>query len=191
MRLGPHVSRVIDTNSAELLLLTVLGLTFLVAGLADKARVSAAVGAFLIGVMLSGQIAERGRELLAPIRDVFGGLFFLFFGLQVEPSTLSSVLLPIILLVVLTTSSKMATGWWAAWRVGIAVRGRRRAAASLVPRGEFSIIIAGLGTAAGLEPELGAVTAGYVLVMAVTGSLLMRFADELPLGQARPISRAR
>jgi CPA2 family monovalent cation:H+ antiporter-2 len=191
MRLGPHVSRAIDTNSAELLLLTVLGLTFLVAGLADKARVSAAVGAFLIGVMLSGQIAERGRELLTPIRDVFGGLFFLFFGLQIEPGAIRSVLLPIALLVVLTTCSKMATGWWAAWRAGIATRGRRRAAASLVPRGEFSIIIAGLGTAAGLEPELGAVTAGYVLVMAIIGSLLMRFADDLPIGQARPVSRAR
>lgn len=188
VRFGPHLSRAIDTNSGELLLLTVLGLTFLVAGLADKARVSAAVGAFLIGVMLSGQIAERGRELLTPIRDVFGGLFFLFFGLQIDPGKVRSVLLPIAVLVVVTTATKMATGWWAASRAGIAVKGRRRTAASLVPHGEFSIIIAGLGTAAGLEPELAAVAAGYVLLMAVLGSLMMRYADSLPLGKL-PVRR--
>ncbi|MBX7070644.1 MAG: cation:proton antiporter [Microthrixaceae bacterium] len=66
----------------------------LIGGLAEQVRVSAAVAAFLVGVALSDPIAERGRELLLPIRDVFGGLFFVFFGLQVDPATLPPVLLP-------------------------------------------------------------------------------------------------
>jgi len=175
LRLGARVSRLLDSTSPELLLLTVLGTTFLAAGLADKAKVSAAVGAFLIGVMLSGQIAERGRELLSPIRDVFGGLFFIFFGVQIDPASLPPVLLPAIAIAIVTSASKVGTGWWAARRAGVAARGRRRAAAAMIPRGEFSIVIAGIGTAAGIEADLGPLAACYVLLLAVGGSLAVRF----------------
>ena len=175
LRWSAGVSRVLETRSSELLLLTVLGLTLLVAGLAEEVQVSAAVGAFLLGVMLSGQIAERGRELLVPIRDVFGGLFFVFFGLQIDPATLAPALGPAVGLAIVTGASKAGTGWWAARRAGIGVPGRKRAAASLVPRGEFSIVIAGIGVAAGAEPDLGPTAASYVLILAVVGSLAMRF----------------
>ncbi len=175
LRHGVRVSRLLDSTSPELLLLTVLGTTFLAAGLADKAKVSAAVGAFLIGVMLSGQIAERGRELLSPIRDVFGGLFFIFFGLQIDPGDLPPVVVPGLVLAAVSAVSKVSTGWWAARHAGIGPRGRRRAAAAMIPRGEFSIVIAGIGTAAGLESELGPVAACYVLILAIGGSFAMRF----------------
>jgi monovalent cation:H+ antiporter-2, CPA2 family len=177
LRLGTRVSNLLDSTSPELLLLTLLGVTFLAAGLADKAKVSAAVGAFLVGVTLSGQIAERGRELLAPIRDVFGGLFFIFFGLQIDPGDLPPVLLPAALLAVVAACTKMGTGWWAARRAGIGRPGRRRAAAAMIPRGEFSIVIAGIGTAAGLESDLGPLAACFVLILAIGGSLAMRFTD--------------
>ena len=49
----------------------------------------------------------------------------------------------------------------------------------LVPRGEFSVVIAGLGVAAGVEPRLGPLTAAYVLVLAVAGSFLVRM-NRLP-----------
>ncbi len=175
LRMGGQVSRLLDSTSPELLLLTLLGATFLAAGLAEEARVSAAVGAFLVGVTLSGQIAERGRELLAPLRDVFGGLFFVFFGLQIDPGDLPGVLVPAALLAVAASATKVGTGWWAARRAGIGPAGRRRAAAAMIPRGEFSIVIAGLGTAAGVESQLGPLAACFVLLLAVSGSLAMRF----------------
>jgi CPA2 family monovalent cation:H+ antiporter-2 len=56
-----------------------------------------------------------------------------------------------------------------------------RAALSLIPRGEFSIVLAGLGVAAGLDDDLGPVVACYVLILAVAGSLAMRFADQVPV----------
>jgi CPA2 family monovalent cation:H+ antiporter-2 len=46
-----------------------------------------------------------------------------------------------------------------------------------VARGEFSIILAGIALAEGLEPELGALAAAYVLIVASAGPLLTRFAD--------------
>ncbi len=84
-RFGGHVSRLVNSESAELVLLTVLGLTLLVAGLAEEAEISSAVGAFLVGVSLSGRVAEQSRQVLAPVRDLFAGIFFVWFGLEVDP----------------------------------------------------------------------------------------------------------
>jgi CPA2 family monovalent cation:H+ antiporter-2 len=181
-----HINRVLDTGSSELLLLSVLGLALLIGGLAERVQVSAAVAAFLVGVTLSDRVAERGREVLLPIRDVFGGLFFVFFGLQVDPGALPPVLVPALLLAIAGAATKTATGWWAAKRAGIGPRGRLRAGLSLVPRGEFSIVIAGLAVAAGTDPDFGPLATTYVLILAVVGSLAMRYADRLPLPVPRP-----
>lgn len=190
-RLSAPLTRVIHTRSPELLLLTVLGVTFVVAGVAESLQISAAVGAFLLGVTLSGKVAEDGRALLMPIRDVFGGLFFVFFGLQIDPGTLPGAFVPAALLAVVTALTKGGSGYWAAQRAGIGPRGRLRAALSLVPRGEFSIVIAGLGVAAGLESDLGSVAAAYVLLLAIAGSIAMRFADQVPLSAPHPTVRRR
>ncbi len=176
-RLSAHVSRAIHSRSRELLLLTVLGITFLVAGLADAVQVSAAVGAFLLGVTLSGQVADEVRSLLPPFRDVFGGLFFVFFGMQVDPRSLLPVLLPALVLAIVGAVSKIGTGYAAAALAGVGRPGRWRAGYALVPRGEFSIVIAGLGVAAGIEARIGAFAAAYVLALAVAGPILMRVTD--------------
>lgn len=178
-RYGTTVTRIIDSRSNELLLLTVLGVTFLVAGMAEEAKVSAAVGAFLLGVALSGRVAEEGRELLLPVRDLFAGFFFVYFGIQVDPNSLPSMLIPAAILALITAGTKFGTGWWAAKRMGVASKGRIRAGASLVPRGEFSIVIAGLGVAAGVHQDLGPLAACYVLILAIGGSLMMRYADTI------------
>lgn len=86
--------------------------------------------------------------------------------------------------------TKVATGWYAASREGVGRPGRLRAGAALVARGEFSVVIAGLAVTGG-APEVGPLAAGYVLVLAIGGSLLARAADGLarrwlPGGGASP-----
>jgi CPA2 family monovalent cation:H+ antiporter-2 len=120
-----------------------------------------------------------------PIRDFFGGLFFVFFGLQVDPSSLPPVLVPAILLALVGAATKAGTGWWAARRSGIGARGRVRAGLSLIPRGEFSIVIAGLAVAAGI-PDVGPVATGYVLLLAVSRPVLTRFVEPLTARFVRP-----
>lgn len=180
LRFSSHVSKMVHSHSRELLLLSVLGLTFLVAGLAEAVQVSAAVGAFLLGLTLSGQVADDVRGLLPPLRDVFGGLFFVFFGIGIDPRDLLPVLIPAVVLAIITAITKISTGVWAASRAGIGPKGQWRTGLSLLPRGEFSIVIAGLGVAAGAQAQLGPLAAAYVLILAFTGSILMRFADRVP-----------
>lgn len=174
---GAGLSRLVFSPSREATLFAVLGLTLLVAGIAEEVEVSAAVGAFLVGMAVSGPAQQAAHELLEPLRDLFAAAFFVFFALKIDPATIPSTLPLAGVLALLTGLTKVGTGWWGARRAGIGPRGRVRAGTTLVARGEFSIVVAGLGLAAGVEPELSRVTATYVLITAVTGPLLARSAD--------------
>jgi CPA2 family monovalent cation:H+ antiporter-2 len=176
-RWGHIVSDAVFSRSDQTLVLTVLGITFLVAGLSEQIGISAAVGAFLVGLMLSGPAAERAHDLLGPMRDLFAAIFFVFFGLSIDPATIPPIIGVAVLLGVVTFATKVLTGWWSARREGIATRGRFRAGVALVARGEFSIAIAGIGTAGGIEPELASLAGAYVLLMAVVGPVAARFVD--------------
>jgi CPA2 family monovalent cation:H+ antiporter-2 len=178
-RWGHVVSDRVFSRSDQTLVLTVLGITFLVAGAAEEVGISAAVGAFLVGLMLSGPAAERAHELMEPMRDLFAAIFFVFFGLSIDPGSIPPILGIAAALAVVTAATKVATGWWSARREGIGTRGRFRAGAALIARGEFSIAIAGLGVAAGVEPELGSLASAYVLLLAVSGPLVARVIDPI------------
>lgn len=186
LRFGDVISRVLFTRSDEALLLSTFGLVLLVAGIAQKLQVSAAVGAFLVGIALSGPITQRAHRLIAPLRDLFAAQFFLFFGLEVDPRSLPSVILPAAVLAIITASTKFASGYWAARRAGVPTDARIRAGATLIARGEFSIVIAGLAVSAGLEPRLGPLSAAYVLIMAILGPILARAVDFLPRSRLEP-----
>ncbi|WP_399934423.1 cation:proton antiporter [Streptomyces kanamyceticus] len=179
VRYGRLISRFVSSDDPEKLLLVVLGLTILVAGIAQQLQVSAAVGAFLVGIALSGEVAEGAHSLLAPLRDLFAAVFFVFFGLHTDPASIPPVLLPALALAVVTTLTKIATGYWAARRAGISVKGRWRAGGALVARGEFSIVIAGLAVAAGIEPSLGPLATAYVLILVIVGPLTARYTQPM------------
>lgn len=172
VRYGRQISKFAAHESDEVILLTTFGSVLLVAGIAQRLQVSAAIGAFLAGIALSGPIAEQSRRVLAPLRDLFAAMFFFFFGLQIAPATLPRALPLAIVLAAVTAATKILTGYWASRRAGVDRRGGIRAGAALVARGEFSIVLAGLG--AGLEPKLGPLAAAYVLTLAVAGPLLAR-----------------
>ncbi|GAA4217104.1 cation:proton antiporter [Actinocatenispora rupis] len=184
---GGVISAIVSAKNAESFLLGVLGLTLLVAGVAQGLKVSSAVGAFLVGIALSGEVAERASQLVSPLRDLFAAVFFVFFGLHTDPRSIPPVLLPALGLAVATMATKVATGYLAAKRAGIAPRGRWRAGLALTPRGEFSIVIAGLAVAAGIEKQIGPLATAYVMITVVTGPLLARLTD---LGRGRSRRRA-
>lgn len=171
-RYGRKVSGWVSHESDEVVLLTTLAIVLLLAGLAQRVQVSAAVAAFLAGVALSGPIAEKSRRILAPLRDLFAAIFFFFFGLEIAPASLPPVAMQAVGLGLITALTKVATGYFAARRAGMDGRGRWRAGISLIARGEFSIIIAGFGAV--VEPQLGPLSAAYVLLLAIVGPILAR-----------------
>jgi len=177
-RHGHRLGRLLSHDDDEQVMLRLLGLTLLVAGLAQAMGASAAVGAFLVGLALPASFAERARAILGPLRDLFAATFFVAFGLATDPGAILPVLPAALALAAISTVTKIGTGWFAAARDGIGVPGRLRAGTALVARGEFSIVIAGLAVTAGI-PAVGPVATGYVLVLAVAGPVLTRVADPL------------
>ena len=174
LRYGSQLSAFLEQGSDEALLLAVFGLTLLVGGLAQQLEVSAAIGAFLVGLALSGPVQHRAGALVGPLRDLFAAVFFLFFSFQIRPGDLVGALAPAAALAVVAIAGKLFTGWFAAGRAGIGRLGRRRAGATLVARGEFSIVIASLGTTLDNGADLGALAAAFVLLTAIVGPLAAR-----------------
>lgn len=172
VRYGGRRSKFVSHESDEIILLTIFGAVLLVAGVAEHFQVSAAIGAFLVGIALTGPIVEQSHRLLGPLRDLFAATFFFFFGLEINPATLVPALPLALTLGIVTAITKVATGYWSARRMGIDQRGGFRAGIELIARGEFSIVIASLGVA--IEPRLVPVSAAYVLFLAVLGPLLAR-----------------
>jgi len=160
VRYGRALSHLAAHESDEIILLTILGAVLIVAGIAQRFQASTAIGAFLVGIAVSGPVAEQSHRLFAPLRDLFAATFFFFFGLQINPATLPRVLPLAVGLAVVTALTKILTGFLAARGGDMKRRERLRAGAVLVPRGEFSIVIAGLGAVA--EPQLSVVSAAYV-----------------------------
>jgi monovalent cation:H+ antiporter-2, CPA2 family len=189
LRLDVGLSRLLFSHSDEALLLTILGLAILVAGIAEMVQVSAAVGALLLGIALSGPAAQGAQALLTPLRDFLAAIFFVFFGLSVDPGLIPPALGPALALAFFTAITKFATGWWGADRAGVGPRGSARAGATLIARGEFSIVIAGLAVASGVDADVAALSIAYVLVLAILGPLAAKFAE--PITDAVLASRAR
>ncbi|MEZ7819750.1 cation:proton antiporter [Aquiluna sp. Uisw_065] len=163
----------LDPNEPGGLLLTVFGTALLAAGLADLVGFSGVVAAFLIGLLLTGEVAEAARSRLMPLRDIFAAIFFLFFGITIDPAELPAVLPLALVLTAVGVAGKYAVGWWvtrdltdrlAVWRT----------TAFLIPRGEFSIVIAALAAPAVLSVNLQALTLAYVILTAFTASMILR-----------------
>ena len=167
-------SRILNPDVPSALLLTIFGSALLAAGVADLAGFSGAVAAFLVGLLLTGEVANTVRGRLGSLRDLFAAIFFLFFGLSTNFDDLIGVLPAVVALVILGVAGKFAVGWWitkdmhdkSMWI---------RAGAFLTPRGEFSMVIAALAAPAVLSVSLQAITLSYVLVTAVIGSVVLRF----------------
>ena len=190
------VDRAFDVRSGELFLLAVLGATALVSGFGLAAGVSDAIVAFLAGAAF-GQTSHAARiqDLLAPSRDLFAAVFFFVVGLGTDPRVVGSVAGFVIVAAAVTVAGQILSGYVAGRSWGLSVEGASKMGAALVPRGEFSLVIAAFlltaGTTPALRETIPAFTVGYVLLTSVLGTVLMRnagliqrVAERLPASQS-------
>ncbi|MFT6564108.1 MAG: CPA2 family monovalent cation:H+ antiporter-2 [Actinomycetes bacterium] len=172
------INSLLDANQPVALLLTLFGATILVAGFATLFDFSSAVAAFLVGLLFTGEVAEAARTRLAPLRDLFAAIFFVFFGLSTNPADIPAVFPIALALAVVGIVTKMVTGRIIAARAEASERAKWRAGAVLIARGEFSVVIAGIVAVSPLAPpQLAPLVTTYVLITAVVGPVLARLAE--------------
>lgn len=151
----PLIDRVAASEHHEILLLSVLGVCFGYALLANIVGLSVAIGAFLAGVLVAESKSSEVSKLLAsPIKDMFVAIFFISVGALMDVSQLQNYVIISIILIVVAISMKFMGNLFG----NFLFRQKRdkaiRSAFTLsAPRGEFSIVIIKTGV------DIGAVSA--------------------------------
>jgi CPA2 family monovalent cation:H+ antiporter-2 len=167
------IGRLITVRDDELLVVSFLGAAVLVAGVSEVLGVADAIGAFMVGLIFAGTpTGPRIRELVHPLRDAFGAIFFFAFGLAIDPGEIASVAGPVAAAVALTIVMNIAAGLIAARLHHYGPRPAADIATTLLARGEFALILAAMAAGAGLDRRLAPFIAGYVLLLAVLGPIL-------------------
>ena len=153
-------------KSYEMMLVTVLGLCFGVALLAHKFGYSVALGAFLIGAVVSeARESSRISELVEPVRDMFSAVFFVAVGMLIQPAMVLEYLVPILVISVAVVLGKIVTCSLGAFVSGNDTKTSIQVGFGLAQIGEFSFIIASLGLTLG-------VTSDFLYPIAVTVSAI-------------------
>jgi monovalent cation:H+ antiporter-2, CPA2 family len=175
----PVLDRAFDLDSDDLFLLLTGGIVLLLSWGALAAGLSEAIGAFLAGLLLAETAhKERAERLFGPLQGLFAAVFFLGFGLSLDPSSFGAVWPYALVLAVLGVVLKVAAGMWIGQRDGLPKRNALALGLTLVPRGEFSILLAGIAVTAGLE-SVSATIALLVLALSLVGTVGLRFAPEI------------
>ncbi|MGA6167414.1 cation:proton antiporter [Amycolatopsis magusensis] len=169
---GRVVSKLFGSADDELLTVCFVGVAVLGAALAEEVGVSDAIGAFMVGMMLGGsKVAPRIHKLVLPLRDAFGALFFFIFGLSIDPGAVGTVVVPVLIAVALTVVLNLAAGAFAAKLHSFDRQQGVNVGLTVLTRGEFSLVLATMATAAGLDARVAPFIAGYVLLLAIIGPL--------------------
>ena len=174
--LGPRLINKVsqyELEIGEVAFLLALSFGFLFGVLSDYLGFSPAIGALLVGVFLPVKQSRYVREKILPLKDAFIVFFFLSMGTLIDASTALSLGLPLVIILAGAILGKLAGGFFGARLARI---GRPLLVGSiLVPRGEFSLVLAKTGVDAGLVgPQLYPVAGLAVLVTALASPLIDR-----------------
>ena len=130
----------------ETLLIVSLGLCCLMAVVSTKVGFSSAFGAFVMGSILAETIeAAKIEKLVAPVKDLFGAVFFVSVGMLVDPNIIVEYAVPIAVLVLTILLGQSIFGTFGFLIGGQSLKSAMRCGFSMAQIGEFSFIIASLG----------------------------------------------
>jgi CPA2 family monovalent cation:H+ antiporter-2 len=175
----PLLNRLLHTDDDELFVLLMGAALLLISYAAVAVGVSEAIGAFLAGsVMAETEHKRRIESLFAPLQGLFAAMFFLAFGLSVDTQALKEVWLPAVILAIVAVPTKLFTGWASGRAEGLSPRASLALGFTLVPRGEFSIVLAGVAATAGFQRAPALITL-FVLILAVLGTVLIEHGPTL------------
>jgi len=165
----------------ETLLIVSLALCFLMVILATLAGFSSALGAFIMGSILSETTkSEKIEHLIKPLKNLFGAIFFVSVGMLIDPNMLILHALPIIIATFVLLVGKPIFVTIGALISGQSLRIAIQSGMSLSQIGEFSFIIATLGLTLG-------VTADFLYPIAVAVSVITTFTTPFMIKFSEPV----
>ena len=166
----------------EMLLIVSVALCFGMVYLATQSGFSSALGAFIMGSILAETpVVERIEKVVAPVKDLFGAVFFVSVGMMVNPAMFVEYIWPILFItVVLVIFAKTACYCFGFLLSGQQLKTTIQSGFSLAQVGEFAFIIAALGMSIGVLSD-------YVYPIIVAVSVLTTFTTPLMIKAAIPV----
>lgn len=166
-------------RSNEMLLITVLGLCFGLCLLVAKLGYSVALGAFLMGTTVAASKEKhRVEHLIEPVRDMFSAIFFVSIGLLINPKLLAEHWIPIVVISLAVVVGKILACTFGSLVGGNDTRTSLRVGMGLAQIGEFSFIIAALGTSLAVTSDfLYPIAVAVSAITTLTTPYLIRSAD--------------
>ena len=180
----PLIDKVAAAENREILLLSVLGVCFGYALLANVVGLSVAIGAFLAGVLIAeSKSAEVSKILSSPIKDMFVAIFFVSVGALMDISQLENYIFIAFALIAVATGMKLGGNIFGNMLFKQPRNKSLRSAFALsAPRGEFSIVIVKVGVDLGivstfLFPLIGLIS----IITAFISPFIIRAGDKVIL----------
>lgn len=171
----PYIDKVLNVKSGELFILIIFSLLFLVAGFSETIHVAEAIGALMAGLVLAdSQYIKRIEQIVLPYKDYFGAMFFFSFGLSIDPFSLGGAVMWGAIAALITIFGNLAPGYFASHFAGLKKKTSFDIGFTLSARGEFSIIMANIGKAGGLNPIIQSFVVVYVLILAIVAPILTK-----------------
>ena len=131
----------------ETLIILSLGLCLGMVLTAEEAGFSSALGAFVMGMVLAETLeSHRIEKLMAPLKNVFAAIFFVSVGMMINPASLATYWSSILFVAVVIIVGMIVFGTLGCWWGGETLKDAMMTGFSFVQIGEFSFIIAALGT---------------------------------------------
>ncbi|MFZ5591402.1 MAG: cation:proton antiporter [Bacillota bacterium] len=177
--LGKRLAALLDArlkfHTAECFTAAVFTLLLLAGIGAEKIHLAEAIGALVLGLLLA-ETSHHKRivQMVTPMRDLFGAVFFFTFGMSIDYRVFASVWKPALLLVAATVLGNIIAGLIAARLAGYTTRRSFHVAFTIMARGEFSVILASFAAAAGASSHLPGLAALYVLLLAFISPALAK-----------------
>lgn len=171
----PAIDRVLSVNSSEIFILIIFALLFVTAGFSEVINVSEAIGALMAGLVLAdSKYIKRIEHMVLPYKDFFGAMFFFSFGLSIDPAELGGAVSWAVAAAIITILVNLISGYFAAKASGVKPRTSFDIGFTLAARGEFSIIMANIGKAGGLNPIIQSFVVVYVLILSIVAPILTK-----------------
>ena len=135
----------------EILIILALGLCLGMVLTAEEAGFSSALGAFVMGMVLAETLeAHRIEQLMAPLKNVFAAIFFVSVGMMINPASLVTYWDSILFVAVVIIVGMIVFGTLGCWWGGETMKDAMQTGFAFVQIGEFSFIIASLGSKLGV-----------------------------------------
>lgn len=140
---------------------------------------SLALGAFVMGSIIAGtSMAERIEHVTAPVKDLFGAVFFISVGMMVNPAVIAEYWQPILVISLAVIVGMILFGTFGMLVTGQTLRVALQSGFALTQIGEFSFIIATLGMSLGvLDPNIYPIVVAVSVLTTFTTPYFIRLSD--------------